>query len=74
MIVIYKSGVKIVISSVCSGTQERHFTKEDEVSAVYCCGKCKKLLDLVLRWLVAGHTLVKPVAVMSPEKGIEITA
>ena len=39
--------------------------KEDEVSSLYHYRTCKKLLDLVLRWLVAGHSLVETATVMS---------
>lgn len=38
---------------------------EDEVSGVCHYRKCKKLLNLVIRWLGAGHSLVEPAMVMS---------
>lgn len=37
---------------------------EDEVSGVCHYRKCK-LLNLVIRWLGAGHSLVEPAMVMS---------
>lgn len=77
MVAIFESGVEKMISSVCSGSREEFQEGQrgggGDKRTVSIAAERVRNLHLVVRWLVAGHTLVEPYADMNTKKVITIS-